>query len=182
MRLVISDKLSLVVTALFPISLLIYAATIYLIDFGMFYAAILTGVVGLVVLVLILYKCISRITKYSAISLIMVIVTWLIWLFVPVRDFGAFVRFQIDRDQYEAVVKNLTVGKEIGCLKSEMCEVDKGPPLRVAFTWGGIGNWLGIIYNPSDDFEKNPQNIKAFGREGGSCKKMGDHYYLCGFD
>jgi len=35
------------------------------------------------------------------------------------------------------------------------CIVDPGPPLRVAFVWGGIiDNWVGIVYDPTGEVLK----------------------------
>ncbi len=63
------------------------------------------------------------------------------------------------------------------------CSLDLGPPLRVAFVWGGfLDNWDGVIYDPSDTVQlEKTKDRRIFGSDLFAVKNIEGHWYFCWF-
>lgn len=107
-------------------------------------------------------------------------------------------RFLLNRHRYGDVVGQVTLASATnrGHLPPDV-RVDEGPPLRVAFVWGGtIDNWCGVIFDPSrqvlaanafnGDWATWSQQVpvgikKLFGGDLVSCKALSPPYFHCCF-
>jgi hypothetical protein len=72
---------------------------------------------------------------------------------------GIYVKFFLNLPRYERTVAALEQdsGPRVRARHPEWhdVEVDAGPPLRVAFNWGGmVDNWTGIVYDPTHEVLK----------------------------
>jgi hypothetical protein len=63
----------------------------------------------------------------------------------------------------------------------EDCEVDQGPPVRVAFVWGGIlDNWQGIVYDPTGVVLTEKGHL-LFGGDLIHARHLWKDWYYCAF-
>lgn len=119
---------------------------------------------------------------------------------------GAWMRFLLERPKYERIIGQAVdhtlqgwdhdwgVEGEWSGLRYRS---DFGPPVRVSFEWyNGIGDWAGVVWDPSDavaDAERwrgtdgrltkaaPPRAASLFGGGLVRCRPLLDHYYRCGF-
>jgi len=100
-------------------------------------------------------------------------------------EIGAYTKMFRHEKEYSRIVSDVLNGRESGCHDS--CIIDDGPPVRVAFSWGGLtDNWGGVCYDPSGSIlEVNQSNTGAmrelFGGELTSVKHLWDGWYYCSF-
>ena len=107
------------------------------------------------------------------------------------------VRFWIVRSHYENRLKEVQAILANGGKPAD-CQVDQGPPVRVAFYWqrGVIDNWVGLVYDPTAEVMKangfkrdwsnwgDPRLKTVKGLFGGDllrAKRVGKDWYLCWF-
>ena len=67
-------------------------------------------------------------------------------------DIGQRIRFTLVRVHYERrVAEILAAGPASFEKQTRDCEIDEGPPVRIAFYWqrGVIDNWVGLVYDPT---------------------------------
>lgn len=113
----------------------------------------------------------------------LVIGTWLVWLLAPLSMVGAQVRFRLDRDTYDAAVAVAAAGGTPDCVRTRRCQLDDGPPRRVAFAWDGlIDNWYGVVHDPDGQLRDAPEaHRNVFGGALVVCRALADDYYFCTF-
>lgn len=101
---------------------------------------------------------------------------------------GDWLWFVTHRATYDAVVADLRAGREPPAAMN--VHTDAGPPLRVAFVWGGVGDrWRGVVWDPTRIFasaEPGGAPVAAEARRlfhGGleSCRPLPGDYFLCRF-
>ncbi|MFT7617833.1 MAG: hypothetical protein ACI97A_001472 [Planctomycetota bacterium] len=106
--------------------------------------------------------------------------------------------FKLKRNEahYQATVDSILKTNDYA-VDSPTIWVDKGPPVRIAFPWGGItDNWFGIVYDPTGEVLKanqieiggenwhNPKFEpvkKLFGGDMHAAQHMWGHWYYCVF-
>lgn len=115
-------------------------------------------------------------------------------------DFGKTLRFQTQLGRYREIVRKV---EQTPALQTDELHadgdarylVDKGPPVRVAFVWGGvIGNWYGVVHDPTGavesapggrpaagDFTASLKPEKLFGDDVVACRVLTKPFYLCAF-
>jgi len=63
-------------------------------------------------------------------------------------EMSMYLKLYQSEGEYINIVNNVIGGQEGACDWS--CVIDYGPPVRVAFSWGGFNdNWSGICYDPT---------------------------------
>jgi len=120
-------------------------------------------------------------------------------LMVVAPPLGVRLRFLLERPAYDAALAQLSGGFSVlpqGSLPAGVfLRIDAGPPRRVAFSWGGMGdNWAAVVWDPTDvvatargwdrepgRYTASPRAKKLFGGDLVGCLALGDHYYHCGF-
>lgn len=76
------------------------------------------------------------------------------WLTPVGKTFGAHCKLWREKERYQSVVARIAAGADDSNLGYPVT-VDSGPPLRIAFSWGGIlDNWRGVVYDPSGEVMK----------------------------
>lgn len=109
------------------------------------------------------------------------------------RFSGTYVNLIVNYSYYEEIVEKASSNPNGD--KNGHYFVDKGPPVRVAFSQGGfLDNWSGIVYDPSgevmqaDGFDPEtgkfaaPDRItKLFYGDLLSCRHLWGNYYKCYF-
>jgi hypothetical protein len=124
-----------------------------------------------------------------------------LFLFSPYgRLIGTYARFFRLQSEYEAVVQRMDPTKPATLERQDSdpsFEIDEGPPLRVAFSWGGIiDNWYGIVYDPTgevmraNEFKSDWSNWgdpklkqvkRLFGGDLLHARKLKPSWYFCSF-
>ena len=85
----------------------------------------------------------------------LVVAVAIVGWFTPVgKTFGAHCKFWREKTHYQSVVAKVVASEDNPEFNHPII-VDSGPPLRVAFSWGGIlDNWRGIVYDPTGEVMK----------------------------
>lgn len=106
-----------------------------------------------------------------------------IWFVLPTNYIGAYIRARAESNGYEETIRQAQAGEAVSCDdRLYSCMVDEGPPVRVAFVWGGIlDNWVGAIYDPHHVILDAKRYEKLFGGDMLGCERLWDSYYFCGF-
>ncbi len=100
-------------------------------------------------------------------------------------EIGVYSKMLWHKEEYSRIVDDVLNGHESVC--QWPCVIDEGPPVRVAFSWGGlIDNWGGICYDPSglilEANQSNPDSVrKLFGGDLIYAKHLWADWYYCGF-
>jgi len=121
--------------------------------------------------------------------------TALLWATPTGRLTATYFRLWHRESAYQAIVDQLSSDPS-GEVPRDT-RVDPGPPLRVAFSWGGvIDNWHGIVHDPSGEVLKasrfkadwsnwgDPElrDVKSlFGGDMRSARHLWGHWYYCTF-
>ena len=115
-----------------------------------------------------------------------VVVRWL--------GFDAAIRFRLFKCErwYESQVQLVQSGgvpgeQKLGC--GLRTEVDPGPPVRLAFSWGGgiLDNWYGIVFDPTgnvlkvNDATQARQVSMLFGGRMTYAEHVWGPWYFCSF-
>jgi hypothetical protein len=140
----------------------------------------LIGVVAFGISLLVIFRHPSR-RAYIALSV--VLVTWGIWLLTPTYLVSAYARAFVESPKYSAAVRELQEGKIPLCVAEKSCDLDDGPPRRLAFSYGGIiDNWVGVVYDPLDIADQEHSGLRfIFGGDLVGCNHLWGHYYICSF-
>ena len=166
--------------------------TIIWIDMLLLFFGIFLAVASLILL----YRRRSRRknTVFAILITAFIVIRWI----TPYGQYsGIYFRFWRNSYQYEQVVNEIIKGTPEEECRPRPYRIDKGPPMRVAFLWGGIvDNWNGIIYDPTgyvlkanqlkrdfsnwDDPEMYPVRM-LFGGELYYAKHLGGNWYFCLF-
>ena len=93
-----------------------------------------------------------RTKKKKPIGIIVISTAYVLSAITPIGpEIGAYFKFKRHFHEYNEIVQSVIKGEGNLCNWPE-CKVDNGPPIRVAFSWGGlIDNWSGICYDPSGE-------------------------------
>lgn len=173
---------SLVWAAAFGGWLAFYSATAWLLELLsllVIFAMVFTGLVGLLVAAVALRRRRSRRPAYAV---MIILALWCAWIYLPVRDVGLWVRLSVEAPRMEQALDELRQGREPACVAEKSCDIDPGPPHRVAFNWGGlIDNWAGIVVDPTDSIMDIERNRAVFGGRLMGCRSLRPHLYLCSF-
>jgi hypothetical protein len=138
--------------------------------------------IGLVAIVLSLAAIYRQHDRNSFLSLSIVVLVFTLWCVLPTDLMGAYVRAGLESRAYSEAVRELQAGGTVSCVPSQWCEIDEGPPRRLAFSWGGIvDNWVGVVYDPENAVGDARKYEKLFGGDMLGCTRLWDHYYFCGF-
>ena len=156
---------------------------------------VLTGI-GLVISgVMIGIKGKSRIPLVTA--LVVAAITSTGWFTPFGKTMGAHYKLWREKDYYESVVAEVGDGTDKSRYSFPVL-VESGPPVRVAFYWGGIlDNWHGIVNDPTGEVMKaNLLNLKTWENRNDSeytsvsmlfggtlirAQHLGGDWYLCWF-
>jgi len=96
--------------------------------------------------------------------------------------------WRVEKEYLEviSVIQNNPTANPPGC--SDRVEVEPGPPLRVAFSWGGLlDNWTGIVHDPGGEVlaANNPECPSEITLLFGGCLIHARHiwgpWYFCAF-
>lgn len=162
--------------------LLFYASTAYLLEvFSIFviFAVVFAGLAGLGVSALAIRKQRSR---RAVLAVVIILGFWCVWLYAPVRDIGLWVRFAIEESRYAQALEAVTQGRQPGCVADNTCQFEPGPPARLAFSWGELGDtWTGVIVDPTGDIMNPDRSWSAFAGRLAACRALRGPYYLCSF-
>jgi hypothetical protein len=173
---------SLVWAAAFAGWLLFYGATAWLLDLLsllVIFAMVFTGLTGLLVAGVALRR---KRTRRPVYAVMIILALWCAWIYLPVRDIGLWVRLSAESAVFEAAIVQLREGREPECLADKRCEIDRGPPARVAFNWGGFeGLWAGVVVDPTGTLMETERNRELFGAKQADCRRLKEHLYLCSF-
>ncbi len=123
-------------------------------------AALLGGALFYVVIAV--RALLRRTTRWfgaTSIALVPVVIFFFIFTSLGL-DLGIYARLWRNESNYLDQIKLITAAKS----KEERARfkyptiIDEGPPVRVAFSWGGIiDNWHGIVYDPTGEVLKANQ-------------------------
>ncbi len=161
-------------------------------------AALLGG--GLFYVIMSMRALFRRYTNWFGATTIIVLAVIYIFGFTSFGyDLGMYSRLWRNESEYMRQVKLIIGAKS----KSERDKfqyptiADEGPPVRVAFSWGGIiDNWHGIVYDPTgevlkaSEFKRDWSNWndpklhevkKLFGGDMTSAKHLWGPWYYCTF-
>lgn len=113
---------------------------------------------------------------------------------------GVWIAFLSERRTYELVVAEVRSGRirqHRGEYDGVSFQVDRGPPARVAFDWGGvIDNWNGVVWDPTgvvasaDGWRQEggrlqltaaPESRELFGGDLVWCRRLSEDYFYCEF-
>lgn len=173
---------SLVWAAAFGGWLVFYSATAWLLELlslFVIFAMVFTGLTGLLVAAIALRRRRSRRPVYAV---MIILALWCAWIYLPVRDLGLWVRLSVESSRIEQALGELRQGREPACVAEKQCDADAGPPLRVAFNWGGlIDNWAGIVLDPTDTITDIERHRGVFGGRLMGCRLLKPKVYLCSF-
>ena len=109
---------------------------------------------GLVLIVIAIVFWVKR--RRRTVFPILLIASGILFFFTSGFRVGRFVLFQIRKDRYETLLREVETTRKI-------CEgegaIDNGPPLRYVFYWerGVSDNWVGLVYDPSGEVMKANQ-------------------------
>ncbi len=108
-----------------------------------------------------------------------------------------WMEFQRVRPAYEQVVAQAEAGRTIPRQRTPdgaYPTVDLGPPVRVAFNWGGLAdNWHGIVHDPTEivrtargwgpdqHLTVAPEAQELFGGDIVRCTQLARGWFYCGF-
>ena len=113
------------------------------------------------------------------------------------RELGARCKFMREKSEYVSIIARISDGAEKPD-PGHRVTVDDGPPLRVAFSWGGIlDNWRGVVHDPTGEVMKanildlktwsnrdDPDYVSVAGLFGGTlirAQHLEGDWYLCWF-
>lgn len=119
-------------------------------------------------------------------------------VFTPYPDrLGTYFKFYRNLETYQVMVEQIVEGSLAEDASLPSYHIDEGPPVRVAFPWGGIiDNWVGIVYDPSGEVERanafkkdwsnwgDPElkHVKRlFGGDLRGARQLKKHWYYCSF-
>lgn len=139
----------------------------------------------------------GRSAKPLAIAVLVAAVAATGWRTPVGTTFGARCKLWRGKARYEAVVAEVAAGADAAAFDLPVI-VDPGPPIRVAFSWGGIlDNWRGLIHDPTGEVMKanlldrknwsnrdDPEYAAVSGFFGGTLvrsRHLGGAWYLCWF-
>lgn len=112
----------------------------------------------------------ERIWRSPAIAILLIVFTVSACL-ISAERIGRHTRFYLHKRSYETrVAEIIQLGQSKSasgaCNHSEDYCIDLGPPIRLAFVWGGLlDNWYGIVYDPTGKvLEATRSEISRFGR------------------
>jgi hypothetical protein len=143
-------------------------------------AILLVGIVGFVWSALNAFRTRSLTQLQGA---TVVSCTAALWFVLPTNYIGAYIRARVESTGYEEVTRRAKAGESNLCSdRIYSCRVDAGPPLRVAFVWGGlVDNWVGTIYDPDNVILDATRFEKLFGGDMLWCQRLWENHYFCGF-
>jgi hypothetical protein len=126
----------------------------------------------------------------------------IVFVFTPYgRLEGTYFKFYRNLEHYKAIVAQVSQA-DMSTLndrkQNSEYRIDKGPPVRIAFIWGGmLDYWDAIVYDPSGEVMlansfkrdgvngKDPQlqgMKKLFGWDLLWTRKLWKHWYFCSFN
>lgn len=113
---------------------------------------------------------------------------------------GVWIAFLSERRTYDAVVAEVQAGRirqHRGDYDGVSFQSDPGPPVRLAFNWGGvIDNWNGVVWDPTGvvasargwrkdnghlRLTASPEAKALFGGDLVWCRRLGGDYFYCVF-
>ena len=132
-----------------------------------------------------------------AVAILVVSVTIVGWLTPVGKTFGARCKLWREKAYYQSVVAKVVASADDSEFNHPII-VDSGPPLRVAFSWGGIlDNWRGVVHDPTGEVMKanildtktwsnrdDPDYASVAGFFGGTlirAQHLEGDWYLCWF-
>lgn len=105
----------------------------------------------------------------------------LAWRYLPTREIGTSVRFELQRAQYEAAGAAVAAGKIPDCAPVT-CAFELSPHRAVVFPWGGLlAAWQGVVYDPTDDMQAFMERKPSFTAAVTGCTRLRPGFYICGF-
>ncbi|MCP3869059.1 MAG: hypothetical protein GY703_13345 [Gammaproteobacteria bacterium] len=171
-----------ILAVLFPVAVLLYSATFYLVGPSNIIYGLLTILFGIVAVIGTLVQFVRRRDQLATLCLLGVVIVWLMWVLLPTRQLGMQTRFWMEKTTYDESVAQLKADKVIDCLVADTCKIDPGPPKRLVFSWGGIiDNWIGVVFDPTDGVAQPDRHKGLFGGDLVSCQRMTENYYICSF-
>jgi len=138
-------------------------------------------------------------SRYLALLVISIISLGLTAFFTVGFSTGEHVRFVLLKSYYEREMRRIVAEThKVESIHRSDCQIDLGPPIRVAFYWyrGVTDNWIGLVYDPTgavmnaNNFKPDWPNWqdtdllpikKLFGGDMMGAKKMANSWYLCWF-
>lgn len=153
--------------------------------------AIIWSLVSLLLLLIIIASDMIKLYRlnWKAMPIGIITVTSL-YLLTAITQFGseigAYIKFKRHEQEYTQMVNFIVNGNDANCHYPE-CKIDDGPPIRVAFSWGGLlDNWAGICYDPSGEISKASHSYASSIRhlfEGDlvSTSRLQKNWYFCAF-
>lgn len=111
---------------------------------------------------------------------------------------GTWLRLAVKRGHYDEIVADVRLHPHrrpaIYRNRGVSFQVDRGPPLRIAFEGQGfLDNWSAIVFDPTGDvmlaqgmdatgrFVAPSRVTRLFGGDLVGCRPLGGDYYLCSF-
>jgi hypothetical protein len=154
-------------------------------------------ILALVIVVTGLIAARHRTGRLRCLAIVLVVagLAALMWTTPTGKVAATYFRLWQNESTYQEIVNQLT--DDPAAEVAARTEVDPGPPLRIAFSWGGIiDNWHGIVHDPSgevlkarqfksdwsnwDDPELRPIKY-LFGGDMRSARHLWGHWYYCTF-
>ena len=131
-----------------------------------------------------IYKKRSRVL-HGFIALWVVLIVFLGWGTDRGRYMGRCFRLWRYEAEHERYVEKLLSGDQVDLFTYD-CRVDEGPPMRIAFSWGGLlGTWYGIVYDPTGEVmnanKEGAAALELFGDFLTSSQHLWDDWYFCWF-
>lgn len=103
-----------------------------------------------------------------------------------ITTIGTYSKLWRNEARYTAIVEQVAADPNAAVERD--VHIDRGPPVRIAFDWGGlIDNWHGVVHDPTGlvmriNDADHPYHAKAYGLFGGGLARAvhlwGDWYYV----
>lgn len=159
------------------------------------------GLAGIVIVLAAVIVGVLRSRRNLLAAVALVVAAALLQFIAPASDqLGTYLSFLGRERAYERIVVDAKAGRLTsdrngrGSIEGMDYILDRGPPVRIAFVWGGIlDNWIGVVYDETDAV-KSAQGIseagvfaaeepikKLFGGDLVACVRIKTHFYSCSF-
>ena len=94
-----------------------------------------------------------------------------------------FVRFWLERHEYDQAVAETIGGRQPRCLGTHECMSDGNTPPYLVFPFPGfLSAWVGIVHVPEPRQAPNIERLKSVAAAAGcDPKPIAPQYYVCSF-